>query len=164
MVRQLRPVTVEFADTAPVRLEFTGRMAAPPPAVFRALADETEAWPTWFTSVTAAAPTPDGRTVRLRGGGRFLETVLVREPDTCYAYRAEESNALGARALLEVWRLSADGPGTRVRWTVATDGTALYRSVLRLAGPAFGRVFRDALRTLDRRLVPPGDPVPPGGP
>jgi uncharacterized protein YndB with AHSA1/START domain len=153
MARQLRPVTLDFADAAPVRLRFAARTDAPPAAVFRALAEETEDWPTWFTAVVAAAPTPDGRTVRLKGGARFRETVLAAEQDTRFAYRTDETNAPGPRALLEDWQLTGDGTGTQVRWAIATDGASLYRSVLRLARPALGRVFRDAVRTLDRRLA-----------
>ncbi|MFE2600259.1 SRPBCC family protein [Streptomyces sp. NPDC059396] len=153
MARQLRPVELDFADTAPVRLVFTGTMAAPPDAVYRALAVETESWPEWFSGLTAATPTPEGRAVRLTGGTRFRETVLAAQPDVLYAYRTDETNAPGAHALLEAWRLAPTGDGTRVRWTVATDGTALYRAVLRGSRPAMGRTFHSSVRALDRRLT-----------
>ncbi|QXE38248.1 SRPBCC family protein [Streptomyces sp. GMY02] len=153
MARQLRSVELDFADTAPVRLVFTGTMAAPPDAVYRALATETESWPEWFSGLTEAAATPEGRTVRLTGGSRFRETVLAAQPDVLYAYRTDETNAPGVRALLEAWRLAPAGDGTRVRWTVATDGTVLYRAVLRGSRPAMGRTFRSSVRALDRRLT-----------
>ncbi|MEV0040590.1 SRPBCC family protein [Streptomyces sp. NPDC056909] len=153
MARQLRSVELGFAESAPVRLVYTGLLAARPEAVYRALATETESWPEWFTAVTAATPTPEGRTVRLRGGSHFRETVLAAQPDVLYAYRTDETDAPGVRALLEAWRLAPAGRGTRVRWTVATDGTAVYRTVLRLARPAMGRTFRQAVRALDRRLA-----------
>ncbi|MFD8965557.1 SRPBCC family protein [Streptomyces sp. NPDC059568] len=153
MARQLRSVELDFAESAPVRLAYTDLLSAPPEAVYRALAIETESWPEWFSEVTAATPTPEGRTVRLKGGARFRETVLAAQPDVLYAYRTDETDAPGVRALLEAWRLAPVGNGTRVRWTVATDGTAVYRTVLRLARPAMGRTFRQAMRALDRRLA-----------
>ncbi|MFJ9032597.1 SRPBCC family protein [Streptomyces sp. NPDC102274] len=153
MARQLRSVGLDFADTAPVRLVFTGTMGAPPDAVYRALAIETESWPEWFSGLTAATAAPEGRTVRLTGGTRFQETVLAAQPDVLYAYRTDETNAPGVHALLEAWRLAPSGGGTRVRWTVATDGSAPYRTVLRLSRPAMGRTFRASVRALDRRLT-----------
>ncbi|MFF3751770.1 SRPBCC family protein [Streptomyces sp. NPDC002018] len=153
MARQLRSVELDFAETAPVRLVYTDVLGAPPEAVYRALATETEAWPEWFSAVTSATAVPDGRTVRLRGGSHFRETVLAAQPDVLYAYRSDETDAPGVHALLEAWRLAPSGSGTRVRWTVATDGTTLYRSVVRLARPAMGRTFRGAVRALDRRLA-----------
>ncbi|WP_329391330.1 SRPBCC family protein [Streptomyces sp. NBC_01716] len=57
-VRQLRSVDAGFAESAPLRLVFSGEMSTPPGAVYRALAEETEAWPRWFTPATAARQTP----------------------------------------------------------------------------------------------------------
>lgn len=91
--------------------------------------------------------------MRLRGGVRFRETIVAAEPDTCYAYRADESNAPGIRALLEEWRLTPEGSGTRVQWTFAADGTGPFRLVLSLARAGVGRSFRDAVRRLDARLA-----------
>jgi uncharacterized protein YndB with AHSA1/START domain len=161
MARHFRPVELDFAESAPVRLEFSALVAAPPAAVYRALVHQTEQWPEWFRQVTAATPTPEGRTVRLRGGGRFWETVLAAEPDTRYTYRVDRANTPGATALLEDWQLTPADGGSVVRWTVATDGAAVYRTVVRMARPALGRAFRNATRTLERRLVPGHHP--PGG-
>lgn len=91
--------------------------------------------------------------MRLRGGVRFRETIVAAEPDTCYAYRVDESNAPGLRALLEEWRLTPEESGTRVQWTFAADGTGLFRLVLSLGRAGVGRSFRDAVRRLDARLA-----------
>lgn len=157
MPRRLRTVEMEFADSAPIRLVFAAEVSAPPDVVYRALAEDTAAWPSWFTAVTRATPTGAGagRDVRLRGGIRFRETIVAAEPGERYAYRVDESNAPGLRALLEEWRLTPDGAGTRVRWTFAADGTGLFRGVLGLARAGMGRSFRDAMRRLDVRLTAP---------
>ncbi|MEU8946337.1 SRPBCC family protein [Streptomyces sp. NPDC048489] len=156
MAHRLRPVGPDFTGTAPLRLVFTRGMSAPPEAVFRALAEDVSGWSEWFSAVTLARPSADGtgREVRLRGGTRFQETVLVSEPPEVYAYRVDVTNAPGARALAEEWRLTPEGRGTRVRWTFAADGTAPFRVALKVGRPGLGRAFRDAVTTLDRRLDP----------
>ncbi|MET9375936.1 SRPBCC family protein [Streptomyces sp. NPDC003035] len=162
MARRLRLVELDFATSAPVRPVFSADLAAPPAAVHRSLAVELGSLPAWFPAVTSATPTGDGagRTVRLRGGIVFRETIVADEPDTRYAYRIDETNAPGVSAMLEVWELSPAGPGTRVRWTMAVDGSAPCLLAMRLARPGVGRSFRDAMRRLDRRLTPARHPSP----
>ncbi|MEI5010367.1 SRPBCC family protein [Streptomyces sp. PmtA] len=155
MAHRLRPVELDFIESAPVRLVFTAEVRADPAAVYRALAEDVEGWPGWFTAITSARPTQDGggREVRLRGGTRFRETIMSTEPGERYAYRIDETNAPGMRAMLEEWRLTPAGSGTRVRWTMAVDGTGPLRLLMRLARPGVGRAFRDAVRNLDHRLT-----------
>ncbi|MFG2227331.1 SRPBCC family protein [Streptomyces sp. NPDC048644] len=153
MTHQLRPVDLDFAESAPLRLVFTAEVAAPPDAVYTVLADDVEGWSGWFTGVARSAPTDGGRgrDIRLTGGTRFAETVLAAEPDARYAYRVDRTNAPGLRALLEDWRLTPAGRGTRVRWLFAADGPAPLRFALLLARPGLGRAFRTSARALDRR-------------
>ncbi|WP_405856309.1 SRPBCC family protein [Streptomyces sp. NBC_01515] len=155
MAHRLRPVGIDFVETAPVRLVFAREVAAPPDAVFSALAEDVAGWSEWFSAVTAARPTGDGagREIRLRGGTRFDETVLVAKSPETYAYRVDVTNAPGIRALVEEWRLTPVEGGTRVQWTFAADGAAVFRGVLRLTRPGLGRAFRDAVTALDRRLA-----------
>lgn len=153
MVRQLRGVGLDFVESAPVRLVFAGEVSASPEDVYRALAEETAHWPRWFSAVTFARPTEQGREVHLRGGTKFMETVMAAEPSKRYAYRVDLSNAPGVRAMLEDWRIRPTGTATRVQWTMAVDGPAPLRLVLRAARPGVGRAFRDALRALDGRLA-----------
>ncbi|NGO41590.1 SRPBCC family protein [Streptomyces ureilyticus] len=155
MARQLRPVGLDFVQSAPVRLVFARVVSAPPEAVFRTLADDVAGWPEWFSAVTLARPTEDGkgRQIRLKGGTRFQETVLAAEPAEVYTYRVDKTNAPGVRALVEEWRLTPHGTGTRVQWTFAADGTAVFRFAVTLGRPGLGRAFRDAVTKLDRRLA-----------
>ncbi|WP_274555216.1 SRPBCC family protein [Streptomyces spiramyceticus] len=163
MARRLRPVELDFVETAPLRLVFAAEVSAPPEAVYRALAEDVDAWPSWFGAVTLARPTAGGagREVRLKGGTRFQETILAAEPGERYAYRVDETNAPGLRALLEEWRIApagtgagpGTGTGTRVQWTFAADGPAPLRLALRVGRAGLGRAFRDAVRSLDRRLA-----------
>ncbi|MET9132229.1 SRPBCC family protein [Streptomyces antibioticus] len=155
MARRLRPEGLDFAGTAPVRLVFTREVSASPERLFRALAHDVPGWAGWFPAVTSAQPLDGGkgRDVRLRGGTRFQETVLAAEENELYAYRVDVTNAPAIRALVEEWRLTPAGAGTRVRWTFAADGPAVFRAGLRLAGPGLGRSFRAAVAKLDRRLT-----------
>ncbi|MBQ1088804.1 SRPBCC family protein [Streptomyces sp. B93] len=155
MARRLRPVGLDFVREAPVRLVFAREIAAAPEAVYRALAEDTAGWPEWFTAVTSARADEGGggREVRLRGGTRFRETVVAAEAPQVYAYRVDVTNAPGVRALVEEWRLTPVGTGTRVQWTFAADGPAPFRVVLRLARAGLGQAFREAVTALDRRLA-----------
>ncbi|TVL93336.1 SRPBCC family protein [Streptomyces sp. SAJ15] len=178
MTRRLRSVGLDFADAAPLRLAFTADSAAPPGAVFDVLAD-VAGWPAWFSAVSRARPFDIGgrphREVLLRGGVRFVETVLAADPARAYAYRVDETNAPGLRALLEVWQLTPTGPtpapaptpayesgpgggasrgaGTRIRYVFAVDGTAALRWSVRAARPGIGASFRRAVAALTARAV-----------
>ncbi|MET9385600.1 SRPBCC family protein [Streptomyces sp. NPDC002928] len=155
MARRLRPVGLDFVETAPIRLVFAREIAAAPEPVFRALAEDVPGWTAWFSAVTLARPTDDGvgREIRLRGGIRAEETILAAKSPEVYAYRVDVINAPGARALVEEWRLTPAGTGTRVQWTFTADGTAAFRFIMRLARPGLGRAFRDAVTSLDLRLA-----------
>ncbi|WP_367325136.1 SRPBCC family protein [Streptomyces sp. HUAS ZL42] len=155
MAHRLRPAGLDFVETAPVRLVFERRISAAPEAVFRALAEDVPGWTDWFSAVTLARPTGGGagREIRLKGGAFFEETVLAAKEPEVYAYRVDVTNAPGVRALVEEWRLAPAGTGTHVRWTFAADGSGVIRVVLRAARAGLGRAFRDAVTSLDRRLV-----------
>jgi uncharacterized protein YndB with AHSA1/START domain len=148
-------VGLDFVQAAPVRPVFARVVSAPPNAVFRALAEDVAGWPKWFSAVTLARSTEGGagRQIRLKGGTRFQETVLAAEPAEVYTYRVDKTNAPGVRALVEEWRLTPHGTGTRVQWTFAADGTAAFRFAVKLGRPGLGRAFRDAVVKLDRRLA-----------
>ncbi|MCX4759801.1 SRPBCC family protein [Streptomyces sp. NBC_01275] len=156
MAHRLRPEELDFVGTAPVRLVFAREVSASPEQVFRALAEDVSGWSEWFPAVTSIEPLDGGagRDVRLKGGGRFRETVLAAKAPEVYAYRVDLANAPGLRALVEEWRLTPAGTGTRVQWTFAADGSGAVRAVLRLARSGLGRAFRDAVTRLDRRLAP----------
>ncbi|MFJ3234959.1 SRPBCC family protein [Streptomyces sp. NPDC086787] len=153
MAHRLRPVGLDFVDTAPVRLVFERQISATPDAVFHALAEDVPGWPRWFSAVASARPTEGGREVRLRGGTRFEESVLVAKAPEVYTYRVDLTNLPGPRAWVEEWRLSPAGTGTLVRMTFAVDGTAPFRFLFTRTRPATGRAFRGAVTALDRRLA-----------
>ncbi len=155
MAHLLREVQLDFVGTAPVRHVFAREISAPPETVHRALAEDVPGWTEWFSAVTLARPLDGGarREIRLKGGTRFEETILAAKSPEVYAYRIDVTNAPGARAMVEEWRLAPAGAGTRVQWTFAVDGTAPFRFAFGIARPGLGRAFRDAVTALDRRLA-----------
>ncbi|MEW1722282.1 SRPBCC family protein [Streptomyces sp. NPDC093109] len=155
MAGQLRPEGLDFVHTAPVRFAFAREISAAPSAVFHELAEDVPGWTTWFSAVTSARPIDDGarREIRLRGGVRAEETILTAKEAEVYAYRVDAINVPGIRAMVEEWRLAPAGTGTRVQWTVAADGAAPFRLLLRSARPGMGLAFRNAVTTLDRRVA-----------
>jgi hypothetical protein len=164
MSKQLRPVTVDFLDHAPVRLVFTQRLRSAPEAVFQELTDDASTWPQWFRDVRSAeytGPPPygvgTGRAVRLRAGVRFVESVLVWQQPTRFVYRVEECSAPGASAWMEEWLLTpVDDGGTELRFTLAVDGTLGLRTAFRLIRPGMGPSIRRAMNRLDARCRPKG--------
>ncbi|POX50429.1 MxaD family protein [Streptomyces sp. Ru71] len=155
MAHRLRPVGLDFTGTAAVRHVFAQEITAGPQRVYGALAEDVPGWSEWFWAVALVRPFDDGarREVRLRGGTRFLETILAAKEPEVYAYRVDVTNAPGCRALLEEWRLTPSGTGTRVQWTFAADGTLPFRLALGAARPGLARSFRGAVTALDRRLA-----------
>ncbi|MCX4552619.1 SRPBCC family protein [Streptomyces sp. NBC_01387] len=153
MAHRLRPVGLDFIESAPLRLVYAAGVAADAEAVYGALAEDLEAMPTWFSAVTQARHTEGGRSVRLKGGVRMDESILAAEPSIRYAYRVDETNAPGLRALLEEWRLTTTESGTRVQWTFAADGPAPLLAGMRLGRAGMGRAFRQAVQKLDERLA-----------
>ncbi|GGZ35844.1 SRPBCC family protein [Streptomyces poonensis] len=155
MTRLLRPVGLDFTGTAPLRLAVTREMSASPDAVYRAMAEDVAGWSEWFPGVRYVRPIGDGagREVRLKAGVRCVESVVAAEPGALYAYRVDETNVPGMRALLEEWRLTPAGTGTRVRFGWAADALAPVLLVLRLGRPGLARAVRDGLVALDRRLA-----------
>ncbi|SDJ38686.1 SRPBCC family protein [Streptomyces indicus] len=155
MARRLTPVGLDFLEAAPVRLVFAREIAAPPAEAYHAIAEQVPTLPRWFRSVKRATPHDEGarRTVVLQGGIRFEETILAAQPDEVYAYRVDETNAPGVRHLVEEWRITPAGTGSRIQWTFAVDGPAPLRAFFKVAGPGLGTAFRGAVASLDKLLA-----------
>lgn len=151
---RLRPVGLDFLDTAPVRLVFSVAVSADAGTVYRALAEDTRGWSEWFAAVKHARPTEGGRHVVLSGGTRFEETVLVTEEPRRYVYRADATNRPGVRAILEEWRVESLAGGSLVQWTIAVDAAPATAALLRMATPALQTSFRKAMQRLDLRSAP----------
>ena len=92
----LRPVELDFLDTAIVRFEFECELDAAPEAVFAAISADPSTW-SWFPGLADAAyesPPPHGigtgRAV-VMNGVTYRETMLAWDEPTRWAYRVDES-------------------------------------------------------------------------
>ncbi|MHA6764393.1 SRPBCC family protein [Streptacidiphilus sp. PAMC 29251] len=164
MAKRLRPVTAEFLERAPTRLVFVSQLRAKPSEVFRELTADPSTWPLWFTALRSAAytgPPPHGvgagRAVTLRGGARFVESVVVWDEPDRFVYRVEQTTIPGVLAWMEEWLLapSPDG-GTVLRFTIAIDAALTVRAAARLSRPGIARSVRTAVTRLDSRCAGTG--------
>jgi hypothetical protein len=157
MPRRLRPEPLAFVNSAPLRLSYRAPMSASAKCVFLELTEDAARWPQWFREVSSAsyAGLPPygqgtGRRVRLRGGVRYVETILAWEEGERLAYRVEESNLPGLDAQIEEWRLEPlpEG-GCMLYWTMAVDGAPALGLLLSGLRAPVGRAFRRAAARLD---------------
>ena len=161
MPRTLRAVDLDFTRTATHRVTVSEVLPAAPDAVFAALAEDPAGWGAWFPGFTDAGryltPGPHGvgsqREVFARGS-RFLETILVWEPGRRWSFRVDEAGLPAIRALAEDFRLTPEGSGTRVDYTMAQETSPGFVGglVIRLAGGQ----LRTALRNLGAHLAATG--------
>ena len=129
MARRLRPVELDFVESAPLRLVFAAEVSASP----RRCTGARRGCRGLDLAGSPRSPRPRppagarAARSRLKGGVLFAETILATDPGERYAYRVDETNAPGLRALLEEWRLTPTATGTRVQWTFAADAPAPMR-------------------------------------
>ena len=129
MVSVLRDEDLTFLDNAPTRQIHIADLNLPAVQVFDNLANRPESWPRWFSVVRKChyeGGPPFGvgtrRRIALRGGILARETVLAWDTNTRFAFRVNEINVPGIRALMEDWTVeSLTDRRARVRWVLAAD-------------------------------------------
>jgi hypothetical protein len=160
-MQPLKPVELDFIDTAPVRLVFDEPVAAPVEDVFAAISADPSTW-SWFPGMDEAryeSDAPHGvgsrRYVRM-GEWAYRETILAWDPPTTWTYRVDESSGPPFAALAEEWKIVPDGANARVQWTFAVDTAELATGPNALEPAALraviGPVFEAAMRELSSRL------------
>jgi hypothetical protein len=155
---QLRPVGLEFLETAAHRFEFDAPLAAPPASVFAAISADPSTW-SWFPGIEAGAyegDDPPGvgtrRWVRI-GGVKYRETLLAWAAPHRWAYRVDETSSPVFAALLEDWVVEpAAGDTTILRWTFAFEPLPETAELFAGARELIGTTFRDAAKGLDTSL------------
>ena len=152
MPHTLRQDDLDFLDRAPVRQIRSAVVDLPIGQVFHELANRPEGWPRWFRVARdcryeSAPPYGVGtlRRMSLRGGLVAQEKVLAWDEDKRFAYRIDDLNAPGFRALMEEWTVERTAEGrTRLQWVFAIEGTKPVQLLLRLGRPALDHVFKQA--------------------
>ena len=158
-MRALRPESLDFLDRAPKRFHFSATLAAPPDAVFDAISGDPASW-TWFPGLSGGhyeGDPPHGvgsQRVITMGPTRYEETILVWEAPTRWVFRVDATTAPIARAIVEDWRVEPGrAGGSNASWTMTMDPTPVFRVLSPLAPVVMGRLFRRAMRNLDRELA-----------
>jgi hypothetical protein len=163
MPRPLQPVGPDFFEAAPYRTQRTVSLAAAPADVFAALADDPAGWGEWFPGFTRTGRyltgPPHGvgaeRAMRLGGAG-LVETVIVREEPTRWAFRVSQGSMPLVRAMAEDYRLAETPGGTALTWTLALDVTGPTFPTAAVVGSVAGTLVRVAAGRLERRLKEAG--------
>ena len=136
----LVPRTIDWIDTAPIRVEARAESSAAPAAVFAVLADH-ERWPEWFPSVrkvTVLGPA-EGVGARRRvavPGSTIDEEFIVWEPAARWAFTATAARPRFVRSLVEDCRLDElESGGAAISYTMYFDPPPVVRPLLKaLAG------------------------------
>ena len=157
MVFELRREDLGFVARAPVVHVAEAVIAAPRRAVFGAIA-EPGGWKDWFPRVREASyttPPPHGvGTIREAdvGGTRWVEELIAWDDPTRWGWTVLRASVPFANAQVELFDVTEDAVGTRVRWTLALEPRLLGRLGAPLTGRVVPRLLQQAMRNLEARL------------
>ncbi len=156
-MKPMAPVDLDYLDRAPMRVQLSATVAAPPATVFAAFADPAD-WTRWWPMMHRAAWTKgqggvgSERQVALRLFGKFEERFIAWEPGARFAFTMIGSTSPMATQMAEDYRLTAVDGGTRIDWTMAATPTGLGRAMRPALTRVLGRMGRQAFRRLGRHL------------
>jgi hypothetical protein len=169
MAHALRPVNLDFIDAAPVRFDFTAPVTAPRDEVFRRISGDPGLWSAWFPGLTEggydgdAPPGVGSRRWVAMGDTRYRETILAWDAPARWTYRLDESTDDTLSALVEDWRVEADGDRSIVHWTVTIDPRPDIADSFAQAEGTIGEVFHQAMTNLGNWLSMDGRQLGPIG-
>lgn len=164
-MRDMEPMTLAEIETAPFRITRTARFEASPSELFAQMV-EPKRWLDWFPLMHRAAwisPATSGvgaeREVALRVFGHYRERMLAWDPGERFAFTMTGSTSPLVARMAEDWRMSREGNGVRLEWTVGAFPTTLGK----LGAPALklvlGRLFTGGGARLEKLLRERGTQV-----
>jgi carbon monoxide dehydrogenase subunit G len=153
----MQPSDLDFAAKAPDRISGSAHCPAPPHKVFAVLADAST-WPLWFDDMRSTAWTTSSTSgvgaVRKAtlGLGTFEERMIAWEPGARFSFSIDGASVPLARRVVEDWRLSAEGDGTRLDWTMSAELGFPVKLARPILVAMMERMFRRTSAGLDKYL------------
>ena len=152
--------TIDWIDTAPIRIEGRAESSASPDAVFAVLADH-ERWPEWFPSVrevTVLGPASGvGARRRVKvPGGTVEEEFIVWDPGSRWSFTGLTAKPRFTKSLVEDCRLEPlDNGGTAISYTMYLDPPAALRPVVKATAGGIRKNIGRAMANLAERAAAP---------
>lgn len=164
-MREMKPMTLAELDSAPFRVDMSTTLPGSPEALFEQLADPTR-WVDWFplmhrarwTSATTGAVGSE-RQVDVRVFGGFAERIIAWEPGARFAFTMTASSSPLVSRMAEDWRITREGKGVRLDWTVAAHPTMIGRPATPILRAVLSRMFQRGGSNLARLLRERGTQV-----
>jgi len=158
-------MTLAEIETAPFRVHKTARFEASPNALFARMVDP-RSWIEWFPLMYRAdwvTQKTNGvgaeREVALRVFGKYRERMLAWEPGERFAFTMTASTSPLVKRMAEDWRMSREGNGVRLDWTVGGYPTTLGRAGAPALRAVLSRLFAGGGAKLDKLLRERGTQV-----
>ena len=141
-----------WIETAPISVEQSVEVAAPPSAVWPWIADHA-GWPRWFAGASRVVVTGRGAGVggrrRVRAGPlRFDEVFTAWEPGRCFAFAVTSSTLPILARMAESVGLEPTATGTRVTYRVGMQARRGFDRPLRVLAERLSRTLRTSLDQL----------------
>jgi hypothetical protein len=161
-LNKLDPVTLDFFDTAPLRVQCTMVAKCTPQRLFETLRGDT-VWTEWAGAISAVDWTSEKpyaknatRDVSLLGGMMVRELFFHWEENERIAFYVTESTIPKLSKFAEDYRVERVGPNeTKLIWTVAIENQGLMRHLNAITGPVMKLVFEGWLKKYKKILETP---------
>jgi len=158
-LNELEPVTLDFFDTAPLRVQCILEAKCTPEVLFETLRGDT-VWTEWAGVIQEVTWTSDEpyaknstRDVTITGDMLVRELFFHWEENERVAFYATESTIPGLNKFAEDYVVERVGPNeTRLIWTVAIENTGLMRYLNPVTKLIMKPVFRVWLRKYKKIL------------
>ena len=150
----------EWIDSAPIRIQHTIDIDAPPAAVWAVIADH-EHWPEWFTAIDSVVVTAGATGV---GGGRrvtvkkigLAETFTAWDENEHFAFAVVDSKIPILATMAESVRIEATDRGSRVDYRQGLQAKRGFGKVLEVMWKPAAKGLQEALANLKARVESAG--------
>ena len=164
-MRDMQPMTLAEIENAPFRVTKTAHFDATPEALWGQFADVTT-WPQWFPMMyraewvtSATSGVGAAREVSLRVFGKYREQFIAWEPGARFSFTMTASTSPLVKQMGEDWKLTREGNGVRLDWTVGGVPTTVGKVGAPALRAVLSRLFVGGGANLAKRLAQRGTQV-----